>query len=135
MSNIDLIKLAASVCNLRKVHKAQIGEVGCALETDTGKIFTGINIDVSSGMGFCAEHNAISTMLTAKEYTVTKIVAVAVDEQGEFAVLPRCGRCREFIKRATLSSLETEIILDIEKSVKLKDLLPFTDWWQPISIT
>jgi cytidine deaminase len=84
-------------------------------------------------MGFCAEHNAIGTMLTQKEYVIRKIVAVWKDDKGDVFVIPPCGRCREFMRQVDRANLETEVILDKDKTVRLEDLLPYHDWWQKIT--
>lgn len=71
---------------------AEAGGVGAALLTDSGRVYTGVCIDTSSSMGFCAEHSAAAAMVTAGENRVIRMVAVNWDE----TVLPPCGRCREF---------------------------------------
>jgi len=133
MTNEELIKKAESVINFKKIEDSSMGEVGSALITDKGNVYTGVCIDTDSGMGFCAEHNAIGSMITAKEYLVKKIVAVWKDERGDIAIIPPCGRCREFMKQVNPENLKTEVILDKDKTVKLKDLLPYHDWWKKIS--
>jgi cytidine deaminase len=51
-------------------------------------------------MGFCAEHAAIASMLTAGESKIMTIVAV----NCEGAILPPCGRCRELRCRGHTAS-------------------------------
>ena len=43
------------------------GSVAAALRTRSGAVYTGICIDVSCGIGFCAEHAAIAEMLKHRE--------------------------------------------------------------------
>ena len=132
MTNEELINKAAALIDFKKLGKAAAtaGNVGCVLETGNGNLYEGVCVDTGSGMGFCAEHTAISQMLTKREYTIKKIVAVWKDYNGDVYVIPPCGRCREFIKQTTESNLETEVILDKAKTVKLRELLPFHDWWK-----
>ena len=86
-----------------------------------GNLYYGVCIDVSSGIGFCAEHSAIGAMITAGETSIAKIVAVC---EGDI-VLPPCGRCREFMYQIDNTNLEnTDVILRADKVVKLKALLP-----------
>ena len=132
MDNLELIKQAASVVESKKVNDFLIGDVGCALETDKGNIYLGICADVASN-AFCAEHNAIGSMITGKEYNIKKIVTVWKDDKNNIFVIPPCGNCREFIKQISEDNLDTEVILDKEKSVKLKELLPYFDSWQKIN--
>lgn len=132
MTNEKLIKEAIQVVNPKTIGNSEMGDVGCALITDKNTLFKGVCIDTSSGMGFCAEHTAISQMITQGEYKIKKIVAVWKDKKGGFFVIPPCGRCREFMSQTNEENLETEVILDINKAVKLKELLPYYDWWQKI---
>lgn len=132
MTNKELIKEAIQVVNPKTIGNSEMGGVGCALITDKNTIFKGVCIDTSSGMGFCAEHTAISQMITQGEYKIKKIEAVWKDEKGSVFVIPPCGRCREFMRQTNEENLETEVVLDTNKAVKLKELLPYYDWWQKI---
>ena len=128
MTNEELIAKAISIVNARMNGDKVVGDVGCALLTDKGNVYTGVCIDTTSGMGFCAEHNAIGAMTTAGESKIKKIVAVWRDkEKDEIYVVAPCGRCREFIYRMNPSNIETEVILAKDKSLSLKELLPFYD--------
>ncbi|MCX8024226.1 MAG: hypothetical protein N3A60_03380 [Thermanaerothrix sp.] len=98
------------------------GSVACALVSASGRLYYGVCIDVSSGIGFCAEHSAIAAMITAGETAIARVVAVA--EGGR--VLPPCGRCREFMVQIDEGNLErTEVILGETQVVRLRDLLPY----------
>ena len=132
LTNDELIAKAAAVLNPRKVGDFWMGEVGCALLTDQGHVFLGVCIDTGSSMGFCAEHNAIGSMVTAGEYRIQKIVAVWRDEKGTYILSP-CGRCREFMRQIHPDNLETEVILDRDKTAKLAELLPYYDWFHKIT--
>jgi len=123
ISNEELIEKAKSVLKPRKIkHGFTVGDVGCALITNKGNVYLGVCIDTASGMGFCAEHSAIAAMVTHGEHIIKKIVAVV--ENG--TPIPPCGRCREFMHQIHDENLEAEVIIERNKSVKLKDLLPFT---------
>jgi|SRR3989344_4996257 len=123
----QLISQAKSVIRIRENGDFTIGDVGCALLTDKGNVYLGVCIDTSSSMGFCAEHNAIGSMVTAGESRINKIVAV-VEHEGGFYVLPPCGRCREFMYQIDNNNIDTEVILAADKSVLLKELLPSYGW-------
>jgi cytidine deaminase len=72
-------------------------------------------------------------MVTAGEYTIAKIVAVwRSDRDGRLYVLPPCGRCREFIRQIDDANLETDVVLGRDEVRKLKDLLPYHDWPEPL---
>lgn len=125
MTNDELIHEAMTVINPKTIDNADMGGVGCALLTSQGTVFKGVCIDTICSMGFCAEHNAIGSMITAQEYDIQKIVAVKKNDKGEMFILPPCGRCREFIYQINKRNSETEIILDKNKTEKLKNLLPY----------
>ena len=121
LTNREMIEKAKSVLNPRKLFLANGGDVACALLSGNGNVYLGVCIDVSSGIGFCAEHSAIAAMITAGESRIAKIVAV----WGDDTVLPPCGRCREFIYEIDESKLDcTDVILGEDEVVKLKELLP-----------
>lgn len=128
MTNDELIEKAASIVKPKKVGDYSMGDVGCALITDKGDVFLGVCIDTGSGMGFCAEHNAIGSMITAGEYKIQKIVAVLKNDEGDVLILSPCGRCREFMRQINEDNLETEVLLDRDKAIKLKELLPYYNW-------
>jgi len=68
-------------------------------------------------------------MVTAREYKIARIVAVWRNEgQGPLHVLPPCGRCREFIHQIDPANLDAEVVLGRDRTVRLRELLPATDW-------
>ena len=124
----ELISKAESVLNRKTVNGRLHGDVGAALISEKGDIYTGVCVD-TSGWGLCAERSAIAAMITAGEYRVRTIVAVwredkAIDPNGKLHVLSPCGYCRQFMRDINEDNLETQVILGLDKEVKLKDLLP-----------
>lgn len=134
MTNKEFIKKAGEIVKNKTIGKAEMGSVACVLMTDKGTLFEGVCIDTISGMGFCAEHTAISQMITQGEYRIKKIVAVKKGGNGVLAVLSPCGRCREFMHQTNVENLDAEVILGIEKVVKLRELLPYANWSEQTSI-
>ena len=122
MTNEELIEKAQAVVNPRKIaHGLMVGDVGCALLTEKGNLHVGVCIDAVAGIGFCAEHSAIASMVTHGEQSIRKIVAVL----GDGTILPPCGRCRELMHQLDSSNLErTGVLLGSGKVVKLRELLP-----------
>lgn len=120
-----MIKKAKNIARIKKLsEEALAGEVGCALVTDKGKVYVGVSIHAACGIGFCAEHTAIASMITKAESRIETIVAVSEDGR----ILPPCGRCRELILEVNPENIETNIVLGEKKVAKLKDLLP--ERWQ-----
>ena len=126
MTDQELIERAAGVINARQNGAYLVGDVGCALETEAGNVHLGVCIDAMSGMGFCAEHNAIGAMITAGETRITRIVAVWKEGEDRYVIAP-CGRCRQFIYEADEGNLDTQVILGPGQIAPLRDLLP---WWK-----
>jgi cytidine deaminase len=122
ISNHDLIKKAQAFLLPRNlVNNNTAGDVACALLSSGGNIYYGVCIDISSGIGFCAEHSAIAAMITAGESGISKIVAV----WGKDTILPPCGRCREFMYQIDKDNwAATEVVLGENKSASLRELLP-----------
>ncbi len=132
MTNKELIQKAASVINPVKTDGGLIGDVGCAIIADNDKVYTGICAATGSNV-FCAEQNAIGSMITDKQFGIKKIVATWKDEKGIVFVIPPCGNCRQLMREINEDNLEkTEVLLDIDKEIKLKELLPYYDLWQKI---
>lgn len=80
-------------------------QVGCALLTAQGNVFTGCNVENASyGLTICAERNAIFHAV-AEEGPVMRIATLAVIALGhEF---PPCGACRQVI--AEFAAAETAV--------------------------
>lgn len=95
------------------------GAVGAAIETDAGRIYTGINLDLACGIGFCAEHSAVAEMLKFRETVVRRMVAV----NAERIVAP-CGRCREMLVQVDPRNLDCEVLMPDGDSATIRELLP-----------
>jgi cytidine deaminase len=96
------------------------GAVSAALLTERGNLYTGICLDLDCGIGFCAEHSAIASMLLNRETVITKIVAVTDNE-----ILPPCGRCRELMIQVDSRNSECDVLLPMGATHKLRELLPY----------
>jgi cytidine deaminase len=122
-----LIEEAISVVRPRQVGWNEMGQVGSALLTRSGNIYRGVCIDVSSSMGFCAEHAAIAAMVTAGEYEIDRVVAVKRSDDGAVHILAPCGRCREFMFQVDKANLDADVIVGHDgEMVKLRTLLPYS---------
>lgn len=116
-----LINEAQKLATKRKLSEyASCGHVGCALLTKSGNIYTGICIDSNCALGNCAEYAAIADMLKNNESEIDKIVAYS----AKGTIYAPCGRCRELIRMINDKNLDTNVMVDENKTYKLKDLLP-----------
>jgi cytidine deaminase len=102
------------------------GSVGAALLTKDGNIYTGVSVDCSCGIGFCAEHSAVAEMLKHHESEINLLVAINYNQE----ILPPCGRCRELIYQVNPLNQNASIILSNDKVILLKELLSCR--WQDI---
>ena len=124
MDFTELSKIAEKLAYPRVLSEsAEAGSVAAALLTDKGNVYTGVCIDTACSMGFCAEHAAAAAMITAGE---SKILAVAA-AGSDGAVMPPCGRCREFLTCLHPDNRKAKVLLPGGESCTLGDLLPF-DW-------
>ena len=97
-------------------------KVGAAIEDQTGRIFTGCNVENATyGLTICAERVAVFKAISEGARKFTRI-AVAADTE---TLTPPCGACRqilwEFCGNAEL------ILVNLQgktESFRLKDIFP-----------
>jgi len=97
-------------------------KVGAALETTSGEIITGCNIENATyGLTVCAERVAIFKALSEGQRSFTRIAVVADTASPS----PPCGACRQIIWEFCG---EVEVIIAnltaIHATLQMKDLLP-----------
>lgn len=120
-TDAELIEIARSIVNPKVISpSATAGSVGSALVTGSGAIYKGVCVDTHCSLGFCAEHNAIGSMVTEGETHIKTIVAL--HKRGN--IISPCGRCREFIYQIDVKNAETRVILGKDRVVSLRELLP-----------
>ena len=124
---IKMYEAAKAVLNARTISKyVTCGEVAAAIQSKSGKIYTGVCIDTCSTLGICAERNAIFNMITNGEQEIDKVICV-MDDGSTGAP---CGACRELMVQLMPETYkDIEIIVDYQSKriVKLGDITP--DWW------
>src|SRR5882757_5778181 len=98
-------------------------QVGAALATNAGKIYTGCNVeDISLGLTICAERSAIGTAIAQGS---KDLVAIAVVTAGKKPAVP-CGACRQVM--AEFNPNMKIIAATVDGKVQefdLAELLPF----------
>ncbi len=96
--------------------------VGAALETRSGKVFTGCNVEnLSYGLTICAERNAVFAAVAAGEREFARIVIVADSREP---VTP-CGACRQVLAEfADDLEVRSVNLQGDEYCANLRDLLP-----------
>ena len=119
-----LISKAEALTGEKKVSVGVVKEVGAALLTKKGEVFTGVSLHLSCGIGFCAEHSAIANMVSHSDETQIDTIVAYGDK-----VLYPCGRCRELMRQIDKRNMKDAwVIVSPSEKVKLKDLLPGDDW-------
>lgn len=81
-----------------RLYRRGLQEVGAAVRTRTGQIFSGIHFETATGFAnICGEIAALCCMVSAGQRDLETIAAVWRDPNGHHYLLPPCGRCREVI--------------------------------------
>lgn len=122
-----MYEAAKSVMNERRISEfVSAGEVGAAILSKSGRIYTGVCVDTCCTLGVCAERNAIFNMITNGEHEIAKVLAVL--PSGKTGA--PCGACRELMAQLMPDSYrDIEIMLDYDNNrvITLGELTP--EWW------
>ena len=123
----QLYDAAKAVQNQRKISDyVEAGGVAAAIQSESGRIYTGVCVDTASTLGICAERNAIFQMLTNGEHRITRVLALMPDGKTGAP----CGACRELMVQLDPQRYrDVQIMLDYEheKITTLGELTP--EWW------
>lgn len=96
--------------------------VGAALLAESGKVYTGCNIENASyGLTCCAERNAIFAAVGAGERRF-KMLAVAADSPEPVAP---CGACRQVIAEFGIPLVIMGNLKEKTKTMTAEELLPY----------
>lgn len=97
-------------------------QVGAALESDKGKVFSGCNIEnISYGLTICAERNAVFAAIAGGARSFRRIVIVADSKEP---VTP-CGACRQVLSEFSENMEVISVNLEgKEFRANLSELLP-----------
>ena len=129
MENVwkSLYDAAKAVQNQRKISDyVEAGGVAAAIQSESGRIYTGVCVDTACTLGICAERNAIFQMLTNGEHRITRVLAVMPNGKTGAP----CGACRELMVQLNPQRYrDIQIMLDYEreKIITLGELTP--EWW------
>lgn len=96
--------------------------VGAALLAESGRVYTGCNIENASyGLTCCAERNAIFAAVGAGERRF-KMLAVAADSPEPVAP---CGACRQVIAEFGIPLVVMGNFKETTKTMTAEELLPY----------
>ena len=123
----EMYEAAKAVLNARTISDYMTcGEVSAAVLSKSGKIYTGVCVDTCSGLGVCAERNALFNMITNGETEIDKVLCILPD--GSCGA--PCGACREFMVQMMAGKYhDVEFMLDYAtgRTVTLGEITP--EWW------
>ena len=103
LSDRDQELITAATEAIKRRYRNDWQEVGAALRTRDGRVYTGVNLDAYLGrMAVCAEAVALGQAVTEiGETGIETIVAVRhpepADKDQTIVVVSPCGSCRELI--------------------------------------
>ncbi len=104
--------------------------VVCALESESGEIFTGFCVESFCGvLDLCAERVAALNMLQSGEKRIKKIITFKDEVLSKNKTIMPCGACREFLMQLDYENKNLEIMIDYKnrKTITLAELIP--NWW------
>jgi cytidine deaminase len=109
----------------KRVKLIGTGDVGAALITSKGNIFTGVDLGFYCGIGSCGEYQAIGSMISNGENEIGSIVSLYYHAKtGKYRIIPPCGKCREMMWQASKRNRNAEVIISGTKKLRLRELLP-----------
>ena len=97
-------------------------QVGAALLTKSGKVFTGCNVEnLSYGLTICAERNAVFAAVAAGEKDFESIAVVA----DSVSPITPCGACRQvLIEFSSDLTVTSENLQGTRHETTIAELLP-----------
>ena len=96
--------------------------VGAAVRAESGKIYTGCNIENASyGLTVCAERNALFSAVGAGERKFTALCVVGDTEEP----ISPCGACRQVMAEFKVPCIILANLKDDVKEYTLEELLPY----------
>ncbi len=121
----DETGLVAAAIDARTHARARYSrfQVGAALETGTGHVISGCNIENATyGLTICAERVALFKALSEGHDLFTRVVVVAETNDPT----PPCGACRQLLWEYCG---DIEVVLanlsEVKKRLRLSELLPY----------
>ena len=123
----ELYSAAKSVLNPRKISEwMEAGGVAAAIESESGKIYTGVGVDGACTLGICAERNAIFNMITNEESEIRRVIAVNRDGKA----MPPCGACRELMTQLMPEGYKDIAVMINYEEKRIVTLGELTlQWW------
>jgi cytidine deaminase len=118
----DELVAAAKTVRLRAHAPFSNFKVGCAIEDENGRVFTGCNVENASyGLSLCAERVAVFKAISEGAGKLQRIAVVADTE----ALTPPCGACRQILwEFCGDAELALENLAGKRETMTIKQILP-----------
>ena len=119
---VDDILVAAAVAAKASAYAPYSNfRVGCAIESDDGRVFIGCNVENASyGLTMCAERVAVGAAVAAGAKKFVRIVvATDVDPPS-----PPCGACRQVLHEFGAEAAVESVGPNWNRQWRLSELLP-----------
>jgi cytidine deaminase len=96
--------------------------VGAAVEGETGRIYSGCNVENASyGLTICAERAAVFQAISAGETRLVRLLVVADTPEPVFP----CGACRQVMREFDIREIILCNLAGEQRCMTLSELLPY----------
>jgi len=118
----DKLIAAAKAARLKAHAPFSNFKVGCAIEDENGRVFTGCNVENASyGLSLCAERVAVFKAISEGAGKLQRVAVVADTEM----LTPPCGACRQILwEFCGDAELALENLTGKRDTLTIKQILP-----------
>lgn len=102
-------------------------QVGVALRTKNGKVYTGCNVENHGIQGICGERTAFVKAISEgeREFESITVVGAVNGKEPQEECMP-CGYCRQFMSEFVEDDFKIYTMVNNEiKEYTMRDILPF----------